>query len=260
MFATFDKERRIAVKARRLPRRGEAIRGRRRELYVQAHFRSRRPHASTAARRTSGCGSRSPHATRRAARGVLSNTPGYATNLAQGRPVTVAREKAADWLMHLKDGGTAGGDSIKALEKRRLQVVARSAIALHTPGMHARRENPRPRSVRRDAASIAASIPACGGDDGTNDLGCGDPTKPPAAAPTAAGSRHPRRERDPFRRRRRARSASDAERLHHRRQRPAISTPSRARASQSTSRSPMRASSPAADSSPSSTATPAPAR
>jgi uncharacterized protein YegJ (DUF2314 family) len=50
--------------------------------------------------------------------GVLSNTPGYATNLAAGKPVTVARDKAADWLMRLKDGGTAGGESIKALQKR----------------------------------------------------------------------------------------------------------------------------------------------
>jgi uncharacterized protein YegJ (DUF2314 family) len=50
--------------------------------------------------------------------GALSNTPGYATNLAAGRPVTVARDKTADWLLKLKDGGTAGGESVKALEKR----------------------------------------------------------------------------------------------------------------------------------------------
>lgn len=50
--------------------------------------------------------------------GTLSNTPGYATNLTAGKPVTVAREKTADWMLRLKDGGTAGGDSIKALEKR----------------------------------------------------------------------------------------------------------------------------------------------
>ena len=50
--------------------------------------------------------------------GALSNTPGYATNLAAGKPVSVAREKAADWLLKLKDGGTAGGESVKALERR----------------------------------------------------------------------------------------------------------------------------------------------
>jgi len=50
--------------------------------------------------------------------GTLSNTPGYATNLAAGKPVSIARDKAADWLLKLKDGGTAGGESVKALEKR----------------------------------------------------------------------------------------------------------------------------------------------
>lgn len=50
--------------------------------------------------------------------GVLSNTPGYATNLAAGNPVKVTREKMADWLLRLGDGGTVGGDSVKALQKR----------------------------------------------------------------------------------------------------------------------------------------------
>jgi uncharacterized protein YegJ (DUF2314 family) len=50
--------------------------------------------------------------------GTLSNTPGYATNLGAGKPVSVSREKAADWLLRLKDGGTTGGESMKALEKR----------------------------------------------------------------------------------------------------------------------------------------------
>jgi uncharacterized protein YegJ (DUF2314 family) len=50
--------------------------------------------------------------------GVLSNTPGYATNLAPGKPVRVARDKLADWLLRLPDGGAAGGDSIRALERR----------------------------------------------------------------------------------------------------------------------------------------------
>jgi uncharacterized protein YegJ (DUF2314 family) len=121
VFATFDKELdAIAVKARReLPaavKRFEAGEG---KLYVKGPFPI--PEASridggakdewmwieVSACDAKGCS------------GVLSNTPGYATNLAQGKPVTVAREKTADWLMHLKDGGTAGGDSIKALQKRR---------------------------------------------------------------------------------------------------------------------------------------------
>jgi uncharacterized protein YegJ (DUF2314 family) len=50
--------------------------------------------------------------------GTLSNTPGYATNLTAGKPVSVARDKTADWMLKLKDGGVAGGESMKALEKR----------------------------------------------------------------------------------------------------------------------------------------------
>ena len=50
--------------------------------------------------------------------GLLSNTPGYATNMSAGKPVTVAREKTADWLLRLRDGGTAGGESIRVLGKR----------------------------------------------------------------------------------------------------------------------------------------------
>lgn len=50
--------------------------------------------------------------------GVLSNTPGYATNLAAGKPVKVTREKMADWMLRLGDGGVLGGDSVKALQKR----------------------------------------------------------------------------------------------------------------------------------------------
>ena len=50
--------------------------------------------------------------------GVLSNTPGYATNLAPGKPVSLARDKAADWVLRLADGGTAGGESIGVLQKR----------------------------------------------------------------------------------------------------------------------------------------------
>ena len=50
--------------------------------------------------------------------GLLSNTPGYATNLAAGKPVSVEHAKTADWVLRLADGGTAGGESIKVLERR----------------------------------------------------------------------------------------------------------------------------------------------
>jgi uncharacterized protein YegJ (DUF2314 family) len=50
--------------------------------------------------------------------GVLSNDPGYATNLAQGKPVRIARDETADWVLRLKDGGTVGGASIRVLSQR----------------------------------------------------------------------------------------------------------------------------------------------
>ena len=50
--------------------------------------------------------------------GLLSNTPGFATNLAAGKEVSVTRTDAADWMLQLPDGGAAGGASIGVLEKR----------------------------------------------------------------------------------------------------------------------------------------------
>jgi uncharacterized protein YegJ (DUF2314 family) len=50
--------------------------------------------------------------------GLLSNTPGYVTNLASGSEVKVEHARAADWVLRARDGGTAGGESIKALQKR----------------------------------------------------------------------------------------------------------------------------------------------
>lgn len=120
VFATFDKElEAIAVKARReLPgavKRFEAGEG---ALYVKGPF------PIPAAARPDG-GAKDEWmwldvaaCDAKVCSGVLSNTPGYATNLAAGRPVTVARDKTADWLIRLKDGGTAGGESVKALQKR----------------------------------------------------------------------------------------------------------------------------------------------
>jgi uncharacterized protein YegJ (DUF2314 family) len=50
--------------------------------------------------------------------GILANDPGYASNLAQGKPASIAKDKTADWMLRLKDGGTAGGDSIRVLTKK----------------------------------------------------------------------------------------------------------------------------------------------
>jgi len=50
--------------------------------------------------------------------GILANDPGYASNLAQGKPASVAKDKTADWMLRLKDGGTAGGESIRVLTKK----------------------------------------------------------------------------------------------------------------------------------------------
>ena len=50
--------------------------------------------------------------------GTLSNTPGYATNLAAGKTTLVYRDKAVDYLLKLRDGTESGGASIRALEAR----------------------------------------------------------------------------------------------------------------------------------------------
>lgn len=54
----------------------------------------------------------------RACSGALSNAPAYATNLAAGKPAKVDRERIADWLLRLPDGGAEGGESIRVLERR----------------------------------------------------------------------------------------------------------------------------------------------
>lgn len=50
--------------------------------------------------------------------GTLSNEPTYATNLAAGKTTSVKLSEATDWMLQLKDGGAAGGESIKALKAR----------------------------------------------------------------------------------------------------------------------------------------------
>jgi uncharacterized protein YegJ (DUF2314 family) len=50
--------------------------------------------------------------------GVLSNEPTYATNIALGKTVSVKHAEAADWMLHQRDGGTVGGESIKVLKAR----------------------------------------------------------------------------------------------------------------------------------------------
>ena len=54
----------------------------------------------------------------RSCTGALSNEPTYATNIALGKTVSVKHAEAADWLLHRRDGGTAGGESIKLLKAR----------------------------------------------------------------------------------------------------------------------------------------------
>lgn len=50
--------------------------------------------------------------------GILSNEPSYATNFAAGKTTSVARAETVDWLLQQRDGGTAGGESIKVLKRR----------------------------------------------------------------------------------------------------------------------------------------------
>ena len=51
-------------------------------------------------------------------KGVLSNEPTYATNVAAGKTTSVKRPDATDWLIQQRDGGTTGGESIKVLRAR----------------------------------------------------------------------------------------------------------------------------------------------
>jgi uncharacterized protein YegJ (DUF2314 family) len=109
---------RIATKARRdLPQaiarfgRGEG------KLYVKGPFEVRGASDAGAASELMWIEVKSCDA--KACAGTLANEPGYATNLAMGKPASVTREAAVDWMLELKDGGVAGGESIKVLEKRR---------------------------------------------------------------------------------------------------------------------------------------------
>ena len=54
----------------------------------------------------------------RSCTGALSNEPTYATNIALGKTVSVKHADAADWLLQQRDGGTAGGESMKLLKAR----------------------------------------------------------------------------------------------------------------------------------------------
>jgi uncharacterized protein YegJ (DUF2314 family) len=50
--------------------------------------------------------------------GSLSNDPSYATNLAAGKTTSVERTEAVDWMIRQRDGGIAGGESIRVLKSR----------------------------------------------------------------------------------------------------------------------------------------------
>jgi uncharacterized protein YegJ (DUF2314 family) len=54
----------------------------------------------------------------RACTGTLSNEPSYATNLAAGKTTGVRRADVVDWMIRQRDGGTAGGESIRVLKAR----------------------------------------------------------------------------------------------------------------------------------------------
>ncbi len=121
VFATFDKElEAIALHARRdLPgavKRLEAGEG---KLYVKGPFPIPEASRLDGGAKDEWMWIEASACDAKGCSGLLSNTPGYATNLAAGKPATVAREKTVDWMMRLGDGGTLGGDSIKALQKRR---------------------------------------------------------------------------------------------------------------------------------------------
>ena len=61
----------------------------------------------------------------KACAGTLTNSPGYATNLAAGKTTVVDREKTVDWLLRFRDGGTTGGSSIEILEARSRTALKR---------------------------------------------------------------------------------------------------------------------------------------
>jgi len=50
--------------------------------------------------------------------GTLANDPTLASNLAPGKTSSVKRAEATDWLLHQRDGGAAGGESIRLLKAR----------------------------------------------------------------------------------------------------------------------------------------------
>jgi uncharacterized protein YegJ (DUF2314 family) len=50
--------------------------------------------------------------------GMLSNEPTYATNVAPGKTTSVKRSETVDWMLQQRDGGSAGGESIKLLRAR----------------------------------------------------------------------------------------------------------------------------------------------
>ena len=120
VFATFDKELdAIAVRARReLPgavKRSEAGEG---ALFVKGPFPIPEATRIDGGAKDEWMWIEVSSCDAKGCSGLLSNTPGYATNLSAGKPVTVAREKTADWILRLKDGGTTGGESIRVLQTR----------------------------------------------------------------------------------------------------------------------------------------------
>lgn len=118
VHAAFDKELEgVAERARKeLPRAIQRFERRDGQLYVKGPFPI--PGSDSGADQFEWMWVEISSCDTKVCSGTLSNTPGYATNLSAGKPVTVDRTRVADWMLRMADGGIAGGDSIELLRRR----------------------------------------------------------------------------------------------------------------------------------------------
>ncbi|AKU97669.1 hypothetical protein AKJ09_04333 [Labilithrix luteola] len=118
VHAAFDKELEgVAGRARKeLPRAVQRFERRDGQLYVKGPFPI--PGADADSDQVEWMWVEVSSCDAKGCSGTLSNTPGYATNLSAGKPVTVDRTRVADWMLRMPDGGITGGDSIEVLRKR----------------------------------------------------------------------------------------------------------------------------------------------
>jgi uncharacterized protein YegJ (DUF2314 family) len=120
VFATFDKElEAIAARARKeLPSAVKRFESGEGALYVKGPFPIPETSRVDGGAKEEWMWIEASSCNAKSCTGPLSNAPGYATNLAAGKPATIVRDKTADWMLKLKDGGTTGGASIQALQRR----------------------------------------------------------------------------------------------------------------------------------------------